>query len=104
MDYALIQTLAITKISEYGKSIVFYRNGAKTGAGKCYEESSEQTDESSSLLAQTAQTRKTLLTYAIKAGIQVGDSCVIEKNTYTVTKVSEFRPGTKTLYVTLEVV
>jgi hypothetical protein len=104
MDYAELQATAIELIREAGKPATFFRNGAKVTATSVVELESEQTDEPNSLLAQTAQTRKTYVAAPTAKAIQNGDSAVIEKNTYTVTKVSEFRPGTKTLYVTLEVV
>lgn len=103
-DYAAMSKPVKALIAGYGKPAVFYRAGAKVAASSVVETGSEQADEPNALLAQTAQTKKTLLAAPTVKPLQVGDTAVIEKNTYTVTKVSEFRPGTKTLYVTLEVV
>ncbi|MEJ7929849.1 hypothetical protein WG922_07685 [Ramlibacter sp. AN1015] len=101
---AAAQAKIVATLTRIGKTMTVLRNGVKVGATKGVELSSEQTDDSNSLLAQTAQTRKTLIVFPVKQAFVVGDTVVMEKQTFTITKVDAFRPAAYTLYVKLEVI
>jgi hypothetical protein len=98
-----VQAKIMATLSRVGKPVVVSRSGTKIGTTAGMEVSSEQVDDTNSLLAQTAMTRKRLMVFPLKQAVQVGDTAVIEKVTYTVVKVEEFRPALVTLYLYLEV-
>jgi hypothetical protein len=104
LDYVQLRYQAAAALTENGMRVTFYREGTKVAQAAGIFIASEQADDTSSLLAQTSHTRKTMLVAATRKPLQVGDTMTAGATSYSVTKLTDIAPTGLTVYLKVEVV
>lgn len=107
MKYSALARIADDLLKRNGLAVKVTRAGANVGTANALftgSEAKNETSSSSSYMAQTSKTTKTVLLSGLAKEPQTDDLMVADKKTYRITSVEAVRPGTTTVLYRLEVI